>query len=249
MKHSIDWDRGDIRFSYQSRYTKHTVSVALPPEVLSELAAEYGPFRQIPAQYEVTTSLWWDPVHPRFGTWKSRGVRVTSKTDHGCTIDIFLDPHGPMQLSLSLTRRKAAREVRGPTEDAPIPSPTASAGGGVDTDRGRPGKRTGGGSGKARTSAQPSREPNREQASRAEARPAGEVGGKGPEYLSAVDLKARGWTRTMIGRFLGEPDTIEPVNHFSNFSGKGMWLRRRVEQAEAGVAFQEYRGRLRRRSR
>jgi hypothetical protein len=52
----------------------------------------------------------------------------------------------------------------------------------------------------------------------------------------------------MIGRFLGEPDEIWPVDHFQNFSGKGMWLRRRVEQAEAGVAFREYRGRLRGRS-
>jgi hypothetical protein len=52
----------------------------------------------------------------------------------------------------------------------------------------------------------------------------------------------------MISRFLGEPDTIEPVSHFQNFSGKGMWLRRRVEQAEAGPTFQEYQARLRARS-
>jgi hypothetical protein len=57
MKHRIDWDRGELQFSYQSRYKRHRVSIVLPAEVLSELSEEYGPLPEIPARYDVTTGV------------------------------------------------------------------------------------------------------------------------------------------------------------------------------------------------
>jgi hypothetical protein len=95
VKHRIDWERGEVQFSYQLQYRRRKGSVALPHEVLSQLAEEYGPFREIPKRYEVLTSLGWDPVHPVLGSRMRPGIRVARKTDSGCDIEIFVDPHGP----------------------------------------------------------------------------------------------------------------------------------------------------------
>src|SRR5688572_1927020 len=46
------------------------------------------------------------------------------------------------------------------------------------------------------------------------------------------DLQSRGWTRSLIKRFLGEDDYRESVNHWANFSGKSMFYRERVLAAE-----------------
>ena len=39
-------------------------------------------------------------------------------------------------------------------------------------------------------------------------------------YLDIFNLQARGWTESLVKRFLGDPDTMLSVNHFSNYTGK-----------------------------
>ena len=61
--------------------------------------------------------------------------------------------------------------------------------------------------------------------------------GHGPRYLDVNQLSERGWTKALIEQFLGEEDMRIPVNHFMNFSGKGLWQRGRVGRAERTASF------------
>jgi len=61
--------------------------------------------------------------------------------------------------------------------------------------------------------------------------------GDGPTFLDRNDLKNRGWTETLINKFLEEPDAILPVDHFRNYSGKKAYKLIRVQAAEASPEF------------
>ncbi len=56
-------------------------------------------------------------------------------------------------------------------------------------------------------------------------------------YLDHVQLRARGWTRTMVERFLVRPDRWETVNYWANFKGKATYFVERVLLAEHSPAF------------
>jgi hypothetical protein len=61
---------------------------------------------------------------------------------------------------------------------------------------------------------------------------------KTEEDFAVEDLLKRGWTRTLIDHFLGREDYRNPVNHFRNYSGKKVFIRRRVELVEASREFE-----------
>jgi hypothetical protein len=52
------------------------------------------------------------------------------------------------------------------------------------------------------------------------------------EFFTNVDLKERGWTRTLRERFLGRVDRRLPVDHWKNWYGKDAYYPRRVELVE-----------------
>ena len=56
--------------------------------------------------------------------------------------------------------------------------------------------------------------------------------------FTVEDLLTRGWTLTLIERFLGREDYRDPVDHFRNYAGKKMYQRRRVELTEASAEFE-----------
>jgi hypothetical protein len=56
--------------------------------------------------------------------------------------------------------------------------------------------------------------------------------------FTVEDLLTRGWTRTLIERFLEHEDYRNPVDHFRNYSGKKIFLRRRVELIESSAEFE-----------
>jgi hypothetical protein len=61
---------------------------------------------------------------------------------------------------------------------------------------------------------------------------------KTEEDFTVKDLLKRGWTHTLIDHFLGREDYRNPVDHFRNYSGKKMFVRRRVELIEASREFE-----------
>lgn len=58
-----------------------------------------------------------------------------------------------------------------------------------------------------------------------------------PLCVDHVQLRARGWTRTLIANFLHVPDERETVDHWANFKGKSLYSLERVILAESNVAF------------
>jgi hypothetical protein len=56
--------------------------------------------------------------------------------------------------------------------------------------------------------------------------------------FTVQDLLTRGWTHTLIERFLKLEDYRNPVDHFRNYAGKKMYQRRRVELTEASAEFE-----------
>jgi hypothetical protein len=56
--------------------------------------------------------------------------------------------------------------------------------------------------------------------------------------FAVEDLLTRGWTRTLIERFLEPENYRNPVDHFRNYAGKRMYQRRRVELTEASAEFE-----------
>lgn len=57
-------------------------------------------------------------------------------------------------------------------------------------------------------------------------------------YLDVIQLAERGWTGTLIERFLGEADCWMSVNHWANWKGKRTYFLERIELAEASLEFQ-----------
>ena len=58
-------------------------------------------------------------------------------------------------------------------------------------------------------------------------------------YIDVEELYARGWTETLIRRFLGAPDDWEPVTHWANFKGKRTYFLERVHLVEDSEAFDD----------
>ena len=56
-------------------------------------------------------------------------------------------------------------------------------------------------------------------------------------YLDVVELSERGWTETLIRRFLGAPDGWKAVNHWANWTGKRTYFLERVLNAEDSPEF------------
>ena len=50
--------------------------------------------------------------------------------------------------------------------------------------------------------------------------------------LYREDLHARGWTDTLIRRYMPSPDWADRVNHWRNFRGRYVWHLMRVQQME-----------------
>jgi hypothetical protein len=56
--------------------------------------------------------------------------------------------------------------------------------------------------------------------------------------FTVEDLLTRGWTRTLIERFLEPEDYRNPVDHFRNYAGKKLYQRRRVELIKTSAEFE-----------
>jgi hypothetical protein len=66
------------------------------------------------------------------------------------------------------------------------------------------------------------------------------------EKLSGADIKRRGWTDAMIAQLLGDPDERQPNPHYPDTGAPmRLYLRRRVEQAEATPKFEQWLNRIR----
>ena len=55
--------------------------------------------------------------------------------------------------------------------------------------------------------------------------------------ITTNDLLARGWTRTLIKRFLPQPDGCVPVNHWANFRGQDTYATTKVWNIEHSDEF------------
>jgi hypothetical protein len=51
-------------------------------------------------------------------------------------------------------------------------------------------------------------------------------------YLDRKQLAARGWTRSLLDRFLPQPDRWDTVDHWLNYRGKATYFAERVMAAE-----------------
>ena len=57
--------------------------------------------------------------------------------------------------------------------------------------------------------------------------------------LTTTELLERGWTRTLIKRFLPRPDGCVSVNHWANFRGQDTYSAAKVWNVEQSEAFAE----------
>ena len=57
--------------------------------------------------------------------------------------------------------------------------------------------------------------------------------------MTRSDLIARGWTRSLIKRFLPFPDRRLPVNHWKNYAGQDAYARSRIWHIEQSKEFEE----------
>lgn len=60
------------------------------------------------------------------------------------------------------------------------------------------------------------------------------------EYLTTPRLKERGWTDTMIKKFLGEPDATRDNPHYKCAAPMKLYETKRVERVERRKSFKEY---------
>lgn len=72
------------------------------------------------------------------------------------------------------------------------------------------------------------------------------------QELTTAYLLARGWTPTLIKRFLPTADGSAPVNHWANFSGTKTYYAQRVWEIEQSEEFgrrflRSWRGRMKKR--
>jgi hypothetical protein len=112
MKHHLDWSRGELSFTYQSRYVKHRAVVPLPKAIIKEMSRSYGEFSSIPARYAIRTDLAWDPVHRFYGSRMSPGIRIAKSTKAFCELELYVQPHGPTTLTIYFSRHEIARHNR-----------------------------------------------------------------------------------------------------------------------------------------
>lgn len=56
-------------------------------------------------------------------------------------------------------------------------------------------------------------------------------------FVDLNQLRSRGWTKTLIENYLGEPDHWEAVNHWANFKGRATYFAQRVLLAESQADF------------
>ena len=59
------------------------------------------------------------------------------------------------------------------------------------------------------------------------------------ECLSAPELRERGWTESLIKRFLKDPDKLVKNPHYSSAAPMRLYLKRRIEKAEGKQMFAE----------
>lgn len=59
-----------------------------------------------------------------------------------------------------------------------------------------------------------------------------------PGYFTVADLLELGWTKGLIGRYLGPPNRYFPVDHFLNWTGKKAWRVEWVELTEMTQGFE-----------
>jgi len=57
-------------------------------------------------------------------------------------------------------------------------------------------------------------------------------------FMTRSDLIARGWTRSLIKRFLPFPDLCLPVNHWKNYAGQDAYARSRIWHIEQSRDFE-----------
>jgi hypothetical protein len=58
-------------------------------------------------------------------------------------------------------------------------------------------------------------------------------------YLDRVQLAARGWTATLVKRFLPNPDRWATVDHWRNYTGKATYFVEKVMMAEQLADFKK----------
>ncbi len=56
-------------------------------------------------------------------------------------------------------------------------------------------------------------------------------------YLDHLQLRARGWTRTLVETYLIKPDRWATVNYWANYKGKATYFVERVIQVESRADF------------
>lgn len=61
----------------------------------------------------------------------------------------------------------------------------------------------------------------------------------GDLYLDRVQLASRGWTITLIRRFLPHPDRWATVDHWRNYTGKATYFVEKIMAAEQLVDFRK----------
>ena len=69
-------------------------------------------------------------------------------------------------------------------------------------------------------------------------------------FLTKTELRRRGWTNTLVERFLPTPDGQAPVNHWKNYRGQDIFASVKVWNVEQTEAFAQafmksWRGRMR----
>ena len=59
-----------------------------------------------------------------------------------------------------------------------------------------------------------------------------------PQFLTTKQLLERGWTKTLIKRFLPTPDGFSAVNHWMNFRGQDTYAAVKIWNAEQTSDFE-----------
>ncbi len=71
-----------------------------------------------------------------------------------------------------------------------------------------------------------------------------------PQFLTTIQLLERGWTKTLIERFLPTPDGCSAVNHWMNFRGQDTYAAVKIWNVEqtsdfATAFLKSWKGRMR----
>ena len=66
----------------------------------------------------------------------------------------------------------------------------------------------------------------------------GGVAAANQRFVTTSDLVKRGWTRTLIKRFLARPDCRLPVDHWKNYRGQNAYSPSRIWHVEQSREFE-----------